>query len=317
MHSPEYIDLIYREASALGMTVRYYADNWAIEIALGNSKQFIVGYTFPLNDSACYKIIRNKNLCSEILAARGVPCVPHDVIYSPAHLEKHGNDNGNFLNINKFIKKYGFPILVKKNNSTKGEGVHLLQNASQLERTLAQLYTTEAAFCISPYRKNIREYRWIVLDAECLLGYEKHIPSVIGDGKRTVVELLSAYVVENPQLKNKKGKLFDPLSIKKMTDVPVCGEIIPLQWKHNRLIGSSYSLVERDDMATLALNAATAVNARFVTVDIVESPECGIEVLEINASVGLHFTFAESGSDNYQLAASVYRKALKKIFNLN
>ncbi|MDB5088590.1 MAG: cphA [Mucilaginibacter sp.] len=316
MHSPEYIKLISEEASSLGIEVNFFTGNWAIQLSKSGIKKFIVGYTFPLNDSACYKMIRNKNLCSEILTANNVPNVPHQLMFSPAVLEKRKSVAGNFKIIQQFITENGFPILIKKNNSTKGEGVYLLNSEPELETALSKVYATDITFCLSPFRKNIREYRNVVLDGKCLLSYEKQIPFVVGDGKSSLIALLSDYVKDNKDIISKSGKLFDSSLTKRFTEIPFADEKIFLQWNHNRLLGTNYEIVENEEMSKLAINAAEAINARFVTVDIIHSAKIGYEVLEINASVGIHFTFSPISSPSYAKAAEIFRFALKETFNL-
>src|SRR6266516_2524672 len=133
MHRPEFIKQIDHAASSLEIDVTYLTGNWAIQLAKDGVTKFIVGYTFPLNDAACFKIVRNKNLCSEILTANNIPNVPHKLILSPDILQKRKNKIGNFKIIEQFISENGFPLLVKKNNSSKGEGVYLLNNEPELE----------------------------------------------------------------------------------------------------------------------------------------------------------------------------------------
>lgn len=316
MHTQEFIKIITEQADLLGLQVRHLAEEWAIELSSSEKKKFIVGYTFPLNNSACYKIVRNKNLCSEILNNLNIPNVPHHTIYSPRHLEKHHSLEGNIQLLESYIKLYNFPFLLKKNNTTKGDGVYLIQNRTQLEGCLANLYHTEAAFSLSPLRRNIREFRVIVLDGESLLIYEKKIPFLLGDGKRNFLELLVDYLQTNPQLKETPGKLFDTSLISKFTDIPENGQVLPLHWKHNRLRGSAYQIVTDPTLRKLAVDAAKAVDARFVAVDIIKSSGHGTEVLEINASVGIHFTFSEEHSKEYAIAGSIYKKAIEKTFGL-
>ncbi|HZZ74669.1 MAG TPA: hypothetical protein VFE04_02040 [Puia sp.] len=314
MHSPEYVRLISDEAQSLGMEVEFFTGNWAIRLTKNGLSKFIVGYTFPLNDSACYKMIRNKNLCSEVMTAGKVPNVPHQVMFSPVVLEKRKHKTGNFTILQSFIAENGFPLIVKKNDSTKGEGVYLVHNEPELENVLSKVYATDIVFCLSPYRKDIREYRNVVLDGECLLSYEKQIPCLTGDAHKSVIELLADYVRSNSAMLQKKGKLMDPDLTRKFTEIPAAGEKIPLQWKHNRLLGSRYEIVEDEAMKVLAIQAAAAIGARFVSVDIIHSEAFGLEVLEINASVGIHFTFVDPGSPDYRRAADVYRAALTQIF---
>ncbi|MES1181862.1 MAG: hypothetical protein ABUL44_03615, partial [Flavobacterium sp.] len=180
MHNPEYLKLINEAATKLGINAVHFSDNWVIKLIKKNSTRFIVGYTFPLNDSACYKIARNKNLCSEILTLNNIANVPHLLVFNPRILEKRKSSKGNFEILKKFILENWFPFLIKKNNSSRGDGVYIINNEPELESILTKVYITDSTLCLSPYRKNIREYRNVILDGKCLLSYEKQKPFILG-----------------------------------------------------------------------------------------------------------------------------------------
>lgn len=318
MHKPEYIKLITEAASELGIHVEPIAGNFVIQLEKNSIKKFIVGYTFPLNDSACYKVLRNRNICSEILTFHNIVNIPHQVVFSPSILVKRKNSKGNFEIIQKFISTNSFPFIIKKNNSSKGEGIYLVNNESELENTLTKVYTTDSTLCLSPYRKNAREYRIIVLDGKCLLSYEKHIPFLRGDGKRTLIDLLADFLRKNQDPSIRSGKLFDNSLLGKLNTIPEQNEKVSLQWKHNRFLGTRYTIIKNDSVEQLAVKATNVVNGRFVSVDIIESEKFGLEVLEINASVGIHYPIQYPNSSNFfEDELSVYRLALKETFNLN
>lgn len=315
MHRPEFIKQIYEAATALGIEVKYLTGNWAIQLSKNGITKFIVGYAFPLNDAACFKIVRNKNLCSEILSANNIPNVPHQLILSPDILQKRKSKNGNYKIIEQFISENSFPLLVKKNNSSKGEGVYLLHSEPELESTLSKVYLTDASLCLSPFRENIREFRNIILDGKCLLSYEKQIPFIVGDGKRTVIELLSEFLKKNQDANAKPGSLFESSLTEMYGNVPKANERIFLQWKHNRFIGTKYEIIENEELTQIAVNAAKSVNGIFVSVDIIKSEKFGLEVLEINASVGIHFPiYYPESQTTFERELEIYQLALKKTF---
>jgi D-alanine-D-alanine ligase-like ATP-grasp enzyme len=317
MHRPEYIQLIEEAASILKIEVAYFANNWAIQLRKGNAIKFIVGYAFPLNDSACFKIAGNKNLCSEILTASNIANVPHQLILSPNILQKRKSKQGNFKIIQQFISENGFPLLIKKNNSSKGEGVYLLNNEPELENTLSKVYSTDASLCLSPFRANIREFRNIVLDGQCVLSYEKQIPFITGDGKSTVWDLISEFLKRNNYSGSKSGNLFDSSLVPRLKEIPKQGEKVFLQWQHNRFLGTKYEVVENNELKQLSVNAANAINGRFVSVDIIQSEKFGLEVLEINVSVGFHFPiYYPASNKSYEGELEVYLSALRKTFEL-
>lgn len=317
MHRPEYIKLIEAAALTLGIDVKHLSDNWAMQLSKNGVTKFIVGNTFPLNDSACYKIAGNKNLCSDILTENNIANVPHQVMFSPSVLERRRSEKGNFEIIQQFISENGFPLLIKKNNSTKGEGVYFLNNEAELENALTKVYATDSTLCLSPYRENIREYRNIVLDGVCLLSYEKQIPFVTGDNKSSIIELLSEFVKKNSSNAMKPEKFFDTSLMNKMNYIPMKNEKIFLQWRHNRFLGTRYEVVDNPEIQKLAINAAKAITARFASVDIIHSEKFGLEILEMSPSVSIHFPiFSPATSTDYDKEVEVYRLALKETFNL-
>jgi len=318
MHRPKYIKLIEEASIPLGVKVKHLSDNWAMQLTKNRSVKFIIGNTFPLNDSACYKITGNKNLCSDILTENNIPNVPHKLLFSPSVQERRKNEKGNSEIIQQFILDNGFPFLVKKNNSTKGEGVYIIKNEVELENVLTKVYSTESTLCLSPFRENIREFRNIVLDGTCLLSYEKQIPFLIGDGKRSIIDLLSEFLKDNKSKEETKlEKPFDPSLIKNLNIIPLRNEKIFLQLKHNRFLGTKYEEVHNSEIEKIAVDAAKAITARFVSVDIIHSEKFGFEILEMSPSVIIHYPINSSTAFNdYDREVEIYRLALKKLFNI-
>lgn len=315
MHKPEYISKINEAAASLGIKVGYLTGNWAIQLSKDNLTKYIVGYAFPLNDATCFKIVRNKNLCSDVLTANHIPNVPHQLILSPDVLQKRKSTTGNFKFIQQFISENGFPLLIKKNNSSKGEGVYLINSEPELENILAKIYLSDMSLCLSPFRENIREFRNIVLDGECLLSYEKQIPFIVGDGNRTVIELLSELLKKHQEINEKSDNLFESPLVSRLNDVLKENDKLFLQWKHNRNIGSRYEIIENNEIKQMAVASARAVNGKFVSVDIIQSEKFKLEVMEINASVGIHFPiYCPKSEVAYEKGLEIYKLALQKCF---
>lgn len=314
MHRPEYIQIINDASTSLGIEVKCLTNNWVIQLSKEKILHYIIGYTFPLNSADCYKIAQNKNVCSDIFSLKGIPNVPHELLLSPRILQKRGNKNGNYHQIEEFKSMYDFPFLIKKNNSSKGEGVYLINSETDLENVLGNVYLTDASLCLSPFRENIREYRCVILDAECLVCYEKKIPFLLGNDKQSVLALLSDFLEKN-KCKNTKNAFHDSL-LPNLQYIPKINEKIFLQWKHNRFLGTSYEIVSNRDIEVLAIEAANAINGRFVCVDIIESKRFGLEVLEINASVSIHFPITHPKSGHlFDKETDIYKLALEKLFN--
>ncbi|MFP5041623.1 RimK family alpha-L-glutamate ligase [Parasediminibacterium sp. JCM 36343] len=317
MHNSHYIKIITEAANAMGIDVELLAEDWAIELKRGESTKYIIGYLFPLNDATTCKIANNKNLCSEILSRRNVPNVPHQITFSPSKLVERRKTIGNSGLFENFIFKYGFPFLVKRNNSSKGRGVFLVKNEAEFENILSKLYSIDDAFSLSPFRKEIREYRCIVLDGECLLVYEKQIPFIIGNGISTILELLAAFINDFKGKMNSKKPVFDESMALRFSEIPTKGEKVFMQWQHNRFLGTTYKKITDVRIVDLAIEAAEAIGARFVSVDIIQSEKFGLEVLEINASVVIHSPII-SGSEGTQFdgTGKIFQLAIRKAFKI-
>lgn len=314
MHKQEFIRLIDDAAGSLGITVAHFSDNWAMRLSRAGMTKYIVGYTFPLNDATCCKIARNKNLCSEILTCNKIPHIPHRLLYSPTILLKRDISEGNISTVEQFISQYGFPIVVKRNNSSKGEGVFIADNRTELEGVSQKVFHSDNVLCLSPLRKALHEYRNVILNNDCVLSYEKIRPHIIGNGSSSVIDLLFEFYQSNKPSRN-QANFFDNLFSNRLDDVPEAGEKVFLQWKHNAAAGTRYRTIQDRAIEEMAAKAAAAINATFVTVDIVHSPEYGLEVLEINASVVLN-AFSCVSEECYQKARDVYQLALQQVFHV-
>jgi len=87
-------------------------------------------------------------------------------------------------------------------------------------------------------------------------------------------------------------------------------------FRHNLCLGAkSKVLTEKDKnyqkLEALAKRATKALKLEFSSVDIVETTDFGLEILEVNSSVSLSYFGAES-KEKYQIAKSIYKKAFKK-----
>ncbi|MDR2976577.1 MAG: ATP-grasp domain-containing protein [Streptococcaceae bacterium] len=80
-------------------------------------------------------------------------------------------------------------------------------------------------------------------------------------------------------------------------------------WKHNLGLGALPERMEQNQqLAFLAMQAASALDIHFASVDIAET-ENGLEILEVNSGVMMEYFSAQS-DENYQIAKEIYRKAI-------
>ena len=139
--------------------------------------------------------------------------------------------------------------------------------------------------------------------------YQKVRPYIICNGKSTVMELL---VNSKYDFKQLDDKLLSQLSI-----IYPVGYKLQLNWKFNLSQGATCIPVTDNklcsDVSYLAISAAKAINISFATVDILQSNNGELYVLEINAGVAMD-QFILQYPNGRKIAFSIYEKAILSMF---
>jgi glutathione synthase/RimK-type ligase-like ATP-grasp enzyme len=236
---------------------------------------FIHGYKFPNNNAAIEQICNDKSALSDLLSAHRIPHVPHSY-FSSSYNKQNPPPQDNRKRMQSLLQEYG-KIVCKPNAATGGYGVFKVSSQRELEFASQEIFSASEAMSISPYRKIQAEYRVIIVNASVGVIYEKKFR------------------------------------------VPDADEIVEVSRKHNLEQGARPVIVtdvfKTEILSELALSCVAALDAEFVSVDIVED-ECGFEVLEINSGVMME-NFAASNPENYEIAKNIYQKAILHYLNMD
>jgi glutathione synthase/RimK-type ligase-like ATP-grasp enzyme len=308
----QFRNIISDAAKELSIGIKFFSDGWCAELNYNNVIRHIIGNTLPINNVSVYRIVRNKNICFDILKNGNISATPHISILSPLSRLNRGSKESLSECISKVIEEYDFPLVVKRNETSSGNGVFITNNKVELENTLNKLFSYNNVITISPFRKIKSEFRVVILNGESLLCYEKIRPFVTGDGNSSLIQLIEAKFNKYTGMANLE--LVDPSLNPSLFVIPDKGEIVYLQDKHNSFTSSTCATINSNELNLLAINAAKFVGAKFVTVDIIYSENNGYEVLEINASVVLNL-FANLSNENYYQVKNIFKKALISIFS--
>ncbi|WP_123906865.1 MULTISPECIES: hypothetical protein [unclassified Chryseobacterium] len=207
------------------------------------------------------------------------------------------------------FEKYGHKVVIKPNEGTGGNGALLASSIPELELHVHKTLKSRNTFCLCPYVEIQDEYRVIVLGGQTELIYKKAIPVITGDGKSTVLELLSGLYEEIP------ARIFTYLEEKGISlhDVPVDQAALKLNWKHNLGLGAGVWLdidpILKKRIETLALAAAKEIGIQFASVDVVCDIQGNLSIIEINSGVML-VNFSMHGNQEYRIAKGIYTKAI-------
>ena len=133
------------------------------------------------------------------------------------------------------------------------------------------------------------EYRVFVLHGHALFSYRKQSAHVIGDGRHSLAELVSALPRE-PEAPALKPRGRDPRGhLLGAADVPHDGEMIVLEGPANRAAGGGAEGLRDgapDATARLAIEAAAAIGLSLAAVDMFDISGDGEElaVIEVNSN---------------------------------
>jgi len=313
-------------ATDLGIELSLLGGGWILRLRKGACTRYVYGYSFDLNAAAAHQICGDKSATSEVLAMCGLPHVSHHLYLHPSMAQFVPTLRGNWAQMLAFCESHNWNVVVKENTGTGGRGVVRVNNALALEQCTYTLFSRATALCISPFVEAEVELRFILLNGHCEAAFAKLRPSVIGDGRRTTLELLAAQI-SGDGVSAATRRLLETLdedAIFMLSRVPARDERFFLNWRHNLGQGASARLLDEADPLRvahlpLALRAAEALNLTFGSIDMLLT-ESGPRVLEANAGVMMDFlaqSLNETGAPQpvAQLPAGIYRRALALMFS--
>lgn len=191
-----------------------------------------------------------------------------------------------------------------------GRNVFKINNLIELEEKYKKLLLTNFAITASPFYDIQTEYRSIIVGNSVELIYAKVRPSVIGNGKNTIKELLIKF---NPNYFNKEGMLEDDIYNKIL---PI-GEKYEYSWKFNLEGGANINMEVsknlKDRISNMAKYVASELNIKFGSIDIVLTTNNELKVLEINSGVMMK-NFIELHPNGEEIAYGIYKKAIISMF---
>lgn len=305
------IDKIVAElCSEMDIKLENLSYGWVLQLSKDGKVRHITRSYFDHNPQASSEIANDKYATYEVLKSQNIPVIEHMLVFNPATRYEYIPEKGIWSIIEEQFIKYG-AIVVKPNNEYQGRGVELCFSVKELEIAIQKLFQNYGEISICPYYDIQTEYRTFYLNGEVLLIYGKTKPFVIGDGKSNLEEL-----IKNLNLPDKKI-VKNNLGVLNLTYVPKEGEKVEVSWKHNLSGGAIPKVLEKGELygkiENLAKKAGKAMNVNFAAIDIIQTTENDLLVMEVNSSV-CGTIFAQSVDGGYEMIKEVYRKALEALF---
>lgn len=275
------------------------SDDWIMELKKGGKTRYILGYKFDLNSSCTSEICNDKYALFSILENSAIPVIKQNILFK--------NNDEKMLEL---LMQYNNNVVIKPNQGTCGENVFHITSKEDAINVYKNLIVS-GNVCICPFYNIKNEYRAIYLDNKIVYMYKKVKPILVGDGKKSIKELLidfnSIYYSNSRHYTNEKYNL---------DYIPKKDEIIEYEWRFNLSKGAiieDISYNHEFEPAKIAMKAAEKINLKFGSIDIIQTMEGEYKIIEINSGVMME-NLVNLKSDGYNLAKGIYEKAVLKLF---
>jgi cyanophycin synthetase len=317
-HLADFYDRVWREAAAhLGATYTPLGSGIA-EILLGGIQTRVMGYTCPIDDPVTLAIAGDRPLTYQLLARAGI-MIPQ---YAEFTLKEMARAVG-------FMESGCRECVVKPAKGTGGgRGV-----TTGIRRPL-HLALAAAAAAVYGDDLVIEEqlegdnYRLLYLDGVLLDAYVRKPPTVVGDGRSTVAQLVRranadrlsrgsglSQVLLSIDLDMRRTLAKQGLSLR---SVPLAGAVVTLKTVVNENCGADNATATHllcDSIIEDGARAADAVRVRLAGVDVVTRDpgvplaEVGGAVLEVNTTPGFYYHYQKRESA-FPVAVHLLKKLL-------
>ncbi len=299
-----YHNLIGEICKELNIDFKIISKDWVMVLTKGNKTKCISGYKFPLNDNAISNVLDDKYALYDLCKLKNIPIIEHSILFNP-HSKLGSNTQ---VLLNEYFQKYQKDVVIKPNNGTEGTDIYHITKFNDLVTKANELFKTNFSISICPFYDIEAEYRVIVLDAKVELIFEKERLEVIGDGIKTVKDLLMA---KNPNY-------FQNIELSKAfnTVLPL-NEKYTYDWRYNLSKGATAKYVDdiniKNILRTMALDVTKKIGANFVSVDIVKCNDTYM-LMEINSGVCINKVTNFIDKD-LKTTKRIYKKAILKMFS--
>jgi len=274
----DFYKLIKRICDEKGISMRNTSFDYVTTLEKDGKIRHIIGInnaSLELNSASSYKIASDKFACFSVLAQNEIPTMKYDIVFNPKTRSDYMSEDINKAMI--LFDLYGGKVVLKANVSSEGKDVFLISSKEELKNTIIEEFANNKdSVSICPFYDIKYEYRAIFLDGEIVFCYKKEKPYIIENGKK-----------------------------------------IETSWKHNLSLGGVPSLEIEDEIRKkvydLAKRAGKAIGIRFASVDIAETKDGELLVVEINSNVCME-KFAQNISDGLQIEYEIFSNAINRMF---
>ena len=258
------------------------------------------GSFFPQNTATAATLANDKHMANVLMKRAGIATLGGNYFFLHDRHRRFRPPGHERDDAYSYFKDLGNRAFVKPINGSRGDFAQIVDGFDALTCYLDSVSQHYDAILIQPVHTG-REFRAFLLDDEIVYSVAKAEPSVIGDGKATLRELVAA---EQPMLEW-RGVSAAPLDPRPgaLDVVPSKGERVRLGGRHNLSAGGGMVFDEPDDAEQAFAIARTALKALGLRAGAVDfftghGHDCApAHVIEVNANPSIRF-LEDTGRDD-------------------
>ena len=264
---------------------------------ISHGEKFLLGgggniCAYPTNSATAFTISRDKQHTKAVIAAAGVPVIPGGLFFAHTRRIALRSPGHELADAHRFAANIGYPVFAKPNHGSRGTFAEVVRDSEALDDYAKRLALDFESFLIEPVLSG-DEHRIFVQDGRAIFHSTKSSPSLIGDGRSALSDLLSAL---NAAV-SREGVSPLPASVLAARDpaeiLPV-GERLALPGRRNLSAAGAIEHVNDQPPTALARLAVTAVQALGLRIGAVDMFDLSTArdfsdpvVIEVNGNPGL------------------------------
>lgn len=247
--------------------------------------------TYPVNSAGTYTISRDKAHTKAVLTSMGVPVIPGGLFFAQTRRIALRTAGREAADAAVFADRLGYPVFCKPNLGSRGTFAEIVRDEAGLKDYIARVAVDFEAFLIEPLVQGA-EHRVLVQDGEVVFHATKAEPTLVGDGRASLGELLETL----NQRVAAEGVSALPVSVLDRNEarVPAAGERVTIAGRRNLSAAGDVERVSEgvpEALGTLAVRAVEALGLRVGAVDLFDRSAAGdysdLVVIEVNGNPGL------------------------------
>lgn len=206
-----YIYSAVKKAQARGVNIDYQRTDTSIVVVIDGVHFPFQGSKSPFNSEASDKFIDDKWEVARALRLR--VDTPHTEFF-PKNTRLTTDEIISYITerIESETHPFTFPIVIKPNNGSLSENVHIAHNAEEIKIALEENLATKQngdKILIQQYVGPAKEYRVICLNGQCQFAYEKNIDDAIEGQKANPIYWVGSkpVLVTDPNLLKQFDKI--------------------------------------------------------------------------------------------------------------